>query len=184
MEVSSSPSLGEIPTFGQTLVVAGARPAGQVEFDRKVVDFFVSAADLLGVPKSVAAIYGIVFASAEPLSFSDVEARLDISKGSISQGLRVLRDVGALKEVSSPQDRLNRFTPDLALRKLVGRFIENRVEKQLDAGSAKLATLVKAVPGSGAESAELQTRLESLSDWHRKARTVLPVVRAILKVGR
>lgn len=62
-----------------------------------MVSFFIDAADMLGVPKSVAAIYGICFASPEPLSFSDINERLDISSGSISQGLRVLREVGALK---------------------------------------------------------------------------------------
>ncbi len=62
-----------------------------------MVAFFVDAAELLGVPKSVAAIYGIVFASPAALSFSEIEERLAISKGSVSQGLRVLRDVGAIK---------------------------------------------------------------------------------------
>ena len=59
--------------------------------------FFLEAADILGVPKSVAAIYGICFASPQPLGFSEIQARLDISAGSISQGLRVLREIGALK---------------------------------------------------------------------------------------
>ena len=68
--------------------VAADRPAERVEFEVAVVDFFVGAAHLLGVPKSVAAIYGIVFASAAPLSFADIAARLDLSQGSISQGLR------------------------------------------------------------------------------------------------
>ena len=56
-----------------------------------MVEFFVKAADLLGIPKSVAAIYGICFASPEPLSFADIEARLDISRGSISQGVASAR---------------------------------------------------------------------------------------------
>ena len=52
------------------------RSASVVGFEEAVVDFFVDAADLLGVPKSVAVLYGIVFASAQPLSFADIEARL------------------------------------------------------------------------------------------------------------
>lgn len=168
---------------GYSLVLAGGRARESVEFDRQVVDFFVSAADLLGVPKSVAAIYGIVFASPLPLSFAGIEERLDISKGSISQGLRVLREVGALKEVSSTADRAELFTPDLELRKLVARFIENRLQKQLDVGSSRLVALGKVIPGVDAEAAELKKRLKSLSDWHSKARTVLPLARTILKVG-
>src|SRR4051812_12191723 len=114
------------------LVHSGSRAEGTVAFEISVVDFFVDAADLLGVPKSVAAIYGIVFASPEPLSFREIEGRLNISKGSISQGLRVLREVGALKEVSREPDRAELFTPDLEMKKLAARFLENRLQKQLE----------------------------------------------------
>ena len=82
------------PATSTSLVLAGNRSTDVVVFEEQVVDFFISAADLLGVPKSVAAIYGIVFASPAPLSFAEIETRLNISKGSVSQGLRVLRDVG------------------------------------------------------------------------------------------
>ena len=71
--------------------------ASVVGFEEAVVDFFVDAADLLGVPKSVAVLYGIVFASPQPLSFADIEARGSLSKGSVSQGLRVLRKMGPSK---------------------------------------------------------------------------------------
>jgi len=165
------------------LVLAAGRAAEVVAFDEQVVDFFVGAADALGVPKSVAAIYGIVFASPLPLSFADIEQRLDISKGSISQGLRVLREVGAVKEVSTAADRAELFAPDLALRKLVARFIENRLGKQLDAGSARLSSLNKAIPVRGTDADELKRRLKSLSDWHSKARAILPLARTILNIG-
>lgn len=171
------------PSLGDSLVVPHRRPQEVVAFERQIVDFFVSAADVLGVPKSVAAIYGIVFASPLPLSFADIEERLDISKGSISQGLRFLREVGALKEVSGPMDRAELFVPDLELRKVISRFIEGRLGRQLQAGSSRLAALNKAVPGGSRESAaELRRRLKSLTDWHVKANSVLPVVRGILKV--
>lgn len=183
LATTTTTTAAEARSLGANLVLVGERSRESVEFDRQVVNFFVSAADLLGVPKSVAAIYGIVFASPAPLSFAAIEARLDISKGSISQGLRVLREVGALKEVSSTTDRSELFTPDLELRKLVARFLENRLQKQLEAGSSRLAALSKAVPGNNGEAAELKKRLKSLSDWHGKARTVLPLVRTMLKVG-
>ncbi len=79
------------------LVKADGRPGDIVAFEEAVISFFMESAMLLGIPKSVAAIYGICFASPEPLSFSEINERLDISSGSISQGLRVLREVGALK---------------------------------------------------------------------------------------
>jgi len=164
------------------LVLPGDRPADVVAFEKAMVAFFVDAADLLGVPKSVAAIYGIVFASPGPLSFADIEARLDISKGSVSQGLRVLKEVGALKEVSTKEDRAELFTPDLEMRKLIGRFLENRLQKQLTAGSSRLEAIAKSVPGRNGQAAELRERLRSLQAWHSKARKLLPVARTFLKL--
>lgn len=166
------------------LVLPTNRPEHLLAFESQMVDFFVDAADLLGVPKSVAAIYGIIFASPQPLSFADIESRLDISKGSISQGLRVLREVGALKEVSADADRAELFTPDLEMRKLISRFLENRLKKQLDAGSSRLTTLQRALPPSRSADADvLRKRLSSLQDWHSKARALLPIAKTFLKLG-
>lgn len=166
-------------------MLSGDRAADVVAFEKQMVDFFVSAADLLGVPKSVAAIYGIVFASPQPLSFAEIEGRLDLSKGSVSQGLRVLREIGALKEVSSTKDRAELFAPDLELRKLVARFLERRLELQLQSGSERLGALSKQVPRlPSAESAEVRRRLKSLSQWHSKAKALLPLARAALSLGR
>ncbi len=171
------------PDSVSRLVLPGNRAPSQVAFEAAMVDFFASAADLLGVPKSVAAIYGIVFASPGPLSFAEIEARLDISKGSVSQGLRVLREVGALKEVSKDDDRAELFTPDLEMRKLIQRFLENRLQKQLVAGSSRLDSLLKAVPGQNGDAAELRRRLKSLQDWHSKARKLLPLAKTFLKLA-
>lgn len=188
------------------LVLPGERPRNVVAFEMQVVEFFVDAADLLGVPKSVAALYGIVFASPEPLSFADIEGRLDISKGSISQGLRVLREVGALKVVSLEPGTLNAeglaqssslpapgsnrqtkrgdcYVPDLELRKLVTRFLEHRLKRQLDAGTTRLAGLKRAIPsGNKRSSNELNRRLKSLTDWHTRAQLLLPMARTFLKL--
>ncbi len=152
-------------------------------FDAAVVGFFVDAAELLGVPKSVAAIYGVVFASPAPLSFAEIEARLDISKGSVSQGLRVLREVGALKEVSKAEDRAERFTPDLELRKLIQRFLEQRLQQQLDSGKARLAGLSRSIPGlKPDEAVTMRQRVKQLQGWHDKARALMPIARTFLKL--
>lgn len=178
-----SPIIAEsLPDSG--LVLEG-RADDVVAFERSVVNFFVDAAAMLGVPKSVAAIYGIVFASPSALSFAEIEARLDISKGSISQGLRVLREMGALREVSTEADRAERFMPDLELRKLVQRFIEHRLQQQLDVGKARLAGLADLVPASDAHDAEaLRKRIKHLQTWQDKARAVLPVVKTFLALTK
>jgi DNA-binding transcriptional regulator GbsR (MarR family) len=164
------------------LVRSESRPAEAVVFDRELVSFFVDAAEMIGVPNSVAAIYGICFASAAPLSFADIAERLDISQGSISQGLRVLKNVGALRVVGT-HERREYFAPDLKLRDLASRFIEERLEKQLEAGSNRWRAVNAALPkGLASETAELKKRLKYLQTWHEKARALVPLIKTFVKL--
>lgn len=205
------------------LVKPDGRPADVVAFEEAVIAFFLDSATLLGIPKSVAAIYGICFASPEPLSFSDINDRLDISSGSISQGLRILKEVGALKvaetgraversngradvKASKPVDLSNRgseavqpidgasvrqalarsaarYEPDLELRKLVLHWIEKRLQGQLTSGRDRLQQIVASIPQASGASETLNARFESLQTWHEKARALLPVAKAFLKLN-
>jgi hypothetical protein len=165
------------------LVIAAGRPAASVAFESDVVDFFVDAAELLGVPKSLAAIYGIVFASPVPLSFADIAARLDLSNGSVSQGLRALREVGALQEVSKKEDPAELFVPDLEMRRLIARYLEGRLDPQLKGGRDRLSALdsrVSLLPASDRKL--LAPRLQKLQRWHSRTRALLPLVRTFLKI--
>lgn len=196
-------------------VLPNGRPGDVIAYEEEMVRFFVDAADLLGVPKSLAAVYGIIFATPEPLSFSEIAAKLNFSNGSVSQALRVLREMGAIRRAEDGErtadDGLQttegggrrtedgqrtteggagrasareRFVPDLELRKLVGRFLEQRLEKQLDSGSSRLDALKRTVPaGDKRATAELTRRLKSLSDWHTRARQLLPLARTVLKIA-
>ena len=166
-------------------------------FERSLVTFFVDAAEMLGIPKSVAAIYGICFASPEPLGFSEIQERLDISAGSISQGIRVLREIGALKPSEPPHPstldpqlstrtaragRAVRYEPDLGLRKVASHFIEQRLERQLGVGRETLQSIARRVPGQETSARVLKSRLKALQTWHDQARAVLPLVRTFLKL--
>jgi DNA-binding transcriptional regulator GbsR (MarR family) len=194
---SDAPPAGAGQGSAAHLIRTGGRDPELVVFETAVVSFFFDAADLLGVPKSVAAIYGICFASAEPLSLSDIDARLDISIGSISQGLRVLREVGALKVVASPASHptpevhhargprvREYYAPDLELRKLAARFIEQRLERQLKAGRSRLESMKASIPaGPGDSAKELKARLRYLESWHDKGKALVPLVKTFLKLG-
>ena len=172
-------------TAAAALVREDGRAPDAVAFDMALVDFFVRGAELLGGPRSVAAIYGIVFASPEPLCFSDIEARLDISKGSVSQGLRVLRKIGAIKVVERNGSRRDYFAPDLELRKLVVRFLDERLQRHLTDGNERLKQLGRGVPDLGAkDAATLRERVQQLKNWHSKTRADRPGVQAVFRIER
>lgn len=85
----------------------GPRPPASSRFETECAAFFSEAVQVFGVPKSVGQIYGLLFASPEPLSFSDIVERLDISKGSASQGLQLLRSLGAINVAVAKQPERN-----------------------------------------------------------------------------
>jgi len=95
----------------------------------------------------------------------------------------VLREMGAIKEVSAPADRSELFTPDLEMRRLIQRFLEQRLQKQLDAGKSRLGDLQRALPDLEKSHAEtLRSRIKQLQSWHEKARALLPIARTFLKL--
>lgn len=74
----------------------------QKTFQAECVELFAEMVHIFGVPKSVGQIYGVLYASSKPLSFSDIVEQIDISKGSASQGLQLLRSLGAIT-VAEPE---------------------------------------------------------------------------------
>src|SRR5947207_5057055 len=73
--------------------------------ETEIIDFFVQLSRLLGQPRSLAEIYGLLFISARPLAMDHLIERLHLSKGSASQGLKFLRSIGAARTVYVPGDR-------------------------------------------------------------------------------
>lgn len=143
----------------------------------EVVQFFVALAQGLGLPKSLGEIYGLAYASERPICFQDLCDRLQLSKGSASQGLRALVAVGALRAAYVPGDRRDHFEPEASLRKLAGRFLADRVQPHLDNGRARLDRLEAAAAAQGGGvSPVVARRLESLRSWHGKASGLLPLL--------
>ncbi len=190
--LAAEPPSPETPA--PALVLTGGRSPEVVAFENLMVAFFVDAAGLLGVPKSVAAIYGLIFATPEPLSFSEIAARLDFSSGSVSQGLKILREIGAIKEAPgspppAPGARhrarsVQCFEPDTEMRRLIQRFIEQRLETQLRRGETSLTALGQhAGVYAGTERRVIDQRLAKIRRWHDRTRQLLPLVRTVLKLG-
>lgn len=154
-------------------------------FETGVIDIFVRAADVLGIPKSVGEIYGLLFATPRPLAFQDIVSRLRISNGSVSQGLRALRAVGAVKLVYEPGNRRDHFLPETELRKLLSGFLRERVRPHLESGQARIEALdaMSREPGFGTgnvhQALVLRRRIEKLQSWHQKGRAVVPIVSKI-----
>ncbi|HWW00903.1 MAG TPA: hypothetical protein VNZ64_14500 [Candidatus Acidoferrum sp.] len=78
--------------------------------ETEVIDLFVQISRLLGQARSLGETYGLLFISAAPLTMDDLIARLGLSKGSASQGLKFLRTNGAISAVYVPTFNLQLST--------------------------------------------------------------------------
>lgn len=164
---------GETPTEGLLAV--------QAHF----IELFVSAADALGVPRSIGEIYGVIFAAPRPLTFQEIVERLNLSKGSVSQGLKALRSLGAVRTAYVPGDRRDHFEPETELRMLVAGLLRDRIQPHLEQGRQRLERVrAEVAGGEGALSEEearvLRTRLAKLESWRKKGALLLPLVGKIL----
>jgi HTH-type transcriptional regulator, glycine betaine synthesis regulator len=154
------------------------------DFEQSLVALGISAATAFSLPKSVGALYGLAFAQVEPLAFDDFLEALEMSKGSVSQGLKFLTRMGALKAVYSPTDRRTLYEPELSLRRLLIGILNENVLPHLNQGGEKVAELRTQLDGvPKAQREVLEKRLETIEGWGKKTRMVWPVVEKAIGGG-
>ena len=120
-------------------------PPFRTDVEREVIAHFVDLSRALGQPRSYAELYGLLFISPRPLPMDDLVARLNISKGSASQGLKFLRDIGAVRAVELDDDRRTHYEAVAELRHLAGRFLRDQIGPQLVGNEARLERLADGV---------------------------------------
>jgi DNA-binding transcriptional regulator GbsR (MarR family) len=147
----------------------------------EVIHLFVQFAGALGQPRSVAEIYGLLFASHKPLAMDTLIERLNLSKGSASQRLKYLQDLGAVRTVYVAGDRRTHYEAVAELRKLAGRFLRQQIlthfedtETRMDRISAQTQKL------SEEQRRHIDERIKLLRRWERTGRRILPFLMKML----
>ena len=143
----------------------------------EVIDYFVQISMVLGQPRSLAEIYGLLFISARPLAMDDLIERLRLSKGSASQGLKFLRNLGAVKMVYVAGDRRVHYEAVAELRRLATRFLRDQISPQLEGSELRLGRILNTVRRLPAgERARVNGRVNLLESWSRRGRRFLPLL--------
>jgi DNA-binding transcriptional regulator GbsR (MarR family) len=149
----------------------------------EVINLFVQFSRALGQPRSVAEIYGLLFISHLPLSLDDIIERLDMSKGSGSQGLNYLLDLGAVQTVYVAGSRRVHYAAVAELRKLASRFLRQEVLTHFDDSDSRLKRIAgEARKLAGEPRRHAEARVKMLRSWEKNARRVLPLL--LLLLGR
>jgi len=170
-----------------------AEVAASPSFEQECVLFFEEIVQLFGVPKSVGQIYGLLYASPAPLNFSDIVQRLEISKGSASQGLQLLRSLGAIIEVertssASLQESQTAmhasrgicYEPELSLRQLVTGVLRERIAPLATPSADRLLRLKQFAEQVPEHTKFYLGRARQLETWRKRFTTVLPLLTALL----
>ena len=141
----------------------------------EVIDLFISLVKILGMPKSVGELYGVLFVSPEALPMETLMERLSMSKGAASQGLKLLRSFGAVRTTYVAGDRRDHFLADFDLSHFATGFIKGELQPHLDSGLLRMQRLEQLIAESPAESREVaENRLARLRHWHEKGQAMLP----------
>lgn len=149
--------------------------------ETEVIELFVQLSRLLGQPRSLAEIYGLLFISARPLAMDDLIGRLGLSKGSASQGLKFLRNIGAVRPVYVVGDRRTHYEAVAELRNLATRYLRDHILPHLDSGLDRVERLSGLVEElSPSEREPVVSRMKMLLSWERNVRRVLPLVARVL----
>lgn len=150
------------------------------DFTRGCVEFFGEVVRVFGLPPSVGQIYGLLYGSRNPLSFTDIVEQLEISKGSASQGLQFLGSLGAVRMADNCSGRREYFEPELSLRQLVSGVLRERIAPMAVAGDDRIGHLRKLAELEGATDDFCLDRVEQLETWRRRLKAVLPFLASLL----
>lgn len=164
----------------KTKYFLGKRPEpepGLDDFQQECVAIFQRAAAAFSLAPSVGQVYGLLFATEEPLSMDQIMVRLGTSRGGTHQSLRWLRQIGAVERHFKPGQRKEFFAAVLNLRKLAGSFVAARINPHVESGQEHLGRLRASIaPDDEPASVFQRERYEQMERWHRFLGDLLPFV--------
>ena len=102
------------------------------ELEVEAIEMFINFLRLIGLPKSVGEIYGLLFVAPRPMAMDEIMTRLGISLGAASQGLRLLRSFGAVKVAYVPGNRRDHYVADLDLSNFAAVFLKEELRPRMN----------------------------------------------------
>ena len=147
------------------------------------IEMFINFLRLLGWPKSVGEIYGLLFVSAAPLAMDDIMARLGMSLGAASQGLKLLREFGAVRTVYIPGARKDHYVASGELSRFATSFIEEELLPRMQTAQERILRMEQMLAAESPEERQLPAeRIDRLKYWLGKGQKVVPWLVRFLKL--
>jgi len=98
-----------------------------------------------------------------------------MSKGSASQGLKLLRSFGAVKTAYVAGERRDHYLAEFDLSRFATGFIKGELQPHLDSGLERLERMRELIAELPEEGRTVQqNRLARLQHWHEKGQALIP----------
>jgi DNA-binding transcriptional regulator GbsR (MarR family) len=148
----------------------------------EAIEMFINFLRLIGLPKSVGEIYGLLFVAPRPMAMDEIMGRLDISLGAASQGLKLLRSFGAVRVVYERGDRRDHYVADLELSRFATAFIQDELQPRIDMAAERVKRMEAALSRLPVkERKATRERIERLKHWLDKGQKMIPWVIRFMK---
>jgi len=145
------------------------------------IDFFVRLMGILGLPRSVGEIYGLLYFSEISLTMDVIASRLEISIGSASQGLRTLKSLKAIRSTYVPGDRRDHYSAETEFKRLFSSFIKDEIMPHLESAKDRIHRMEKILQQNKDNKDFHQIRLEKLKKLTKTGSRLLPALTGLLK---
>jgi len=145
------------------------------DLEVEAIELFINFLKLIGLPKSVGEIYGLMFVSPAPLAMDEIMTRLGISLGAASQGLRLLRSFGAVKVAYVPGDRRDHYVADLDLSNFATVFLKEELRPRMNRALERIKRMEElSADMTPQERKSAQVKIERLRHWLEKGQKMIP----------
>lgn len=138
---------------------------------------------LLGFPKSIGQIYGLLMLAEKPMSAEDIGTALSVSKATISNSIRQLSNWGVIRQAWIQGDRKDHYEVIEDFRAVIRAGMEDVLKPRIQSSGQRIERIesfLEQEKESGEISSEQykfrKRRMKSMTKYHQTVSKVLPMI--------
>ena len=144
------------------------------------------AAQVLGFPRSIGEIYGLLYLAPQPLSSPQICEVLSASKGGVSQGVRQLVALGFVKKVRVLGNRKEHYEAVLEIGEVMRTGFDQMIKTRASVAERRMKSIKATLKSERSELEEedyalVNRRLQRLSHVQKRVKKLIPLMDAFLK---
>ncbi|MDA7524430.1 HTH domain-containing protein [Verrucomicrobia bacterium] len=138
---------------------------------------------LIGFPKSIGQIYGLLMFSDKPMSAEDIAIALAVSKATISNSIRQLSSWGVIQQVWVHGDRKDHYEVIEGFKAVIRAAMEDVLKPRIQSSGQRIQRIESFLNDekeTGEISSELHKlrmrRMKSMTEYHKIIAKTLPLL--------